>query len=52
MEQRMNTTHLAASAVACPFCQAAPGQPCRENIGGTMQSVSIHLSRVSAAVAR
>lgn len=37
-----------ARDVACPFCTAAPGQPCTED-GNT---VTVHLSRVAAAVTR
>lgn len=38
-----------ARDIRCPFCLAAPTQPCRERRGGIEQVVSVHLSRVAAA---
>jgi len=49
---RPGTTGVIAREVTCPFCNAAPEQPCRENISGTTQNVSVHISRVVLAVTR
>ncbi|BBZ60145.1 zinc finger domain-containing protein [Mycolicibacterium monacense] len=34
----------------CPFCEARPGQPCRDMIGDQARVVGPHLTRIAAAV--